>query len=90
MIVSEAEITIMEDKGGNLYFDTEVVDLDKTSLVIPIELEGGMGTMEFKRSVAIIHPPNGRRKIIPARDLVNPSAEDFEGFEDGLEQLDED
>lgn len=80
MIVPEAEFMIMEDRRGNLYFHSQMVDLDKKSLSIPIELEGGMGTMEFKRSVAIIHPPNGKRKIIPVKhfkEMMDTGMDDF-------------
>lgn len=80
MIFPKADVMLFKDKDGNIFFHSKDVDLDKKSLSVPIELEGGLGTIEFKRTIVIVHPPNGKRKFISAEEFKKLLEEDFEGF----------
>ena len=68
MIIPEATLDVREDNKG-LFFDSSDVDLDKDSLVVPVIMDDGTGTIEFHRRDAILHPANGESKTFSVVDF---------------------
>ena len=69
MIFPKANFDVKKDDQG-LYFDSEDVDLDKESLVVPATTADGMGTMEFFRRHVVYHPANGDSKTIEIDEFI--------------------
>ncbi len=58
MIKREAEIGVYK-VGDKIYFASREVDLSKESLILPVEVKGKVGTVEFFVDKVIFHPADG-------------------------------
>ncbi len=66
MIVREIDVTVKKDAEG-IYFQSDLVNLEKESLVVPIKFKGMFGTAEFKKREIIFHPANGDSLVMTER-----------------------
>jgi hypothetical protein len=69
MIFPEGELEVCEDEKG-IYFVSDKVDLEIDSLVFPVEMPDGMGTIEFFKRKVIFHPANLPDRTISAAKFV--------------------
>ena len=69
-MIREGGFAVMQDKQGNLFFQSDLVDLTTESLVFPIEVDGTVGTLEIWQNKAIIHLANGPSITLPPKEVV--------------------